>query len=373
MIFNYKTYLKDNKIDFNKLEKDFYYYKSMMECPQNPKYHKEGDVWEHTKLVLNEINFSSNDYNNDLMFLSVLLHDVAKPLCTKEVDGELETKKHSVLGARMTREILWGINRIWDVSWKLREEVSNMILLHSLPVHFLNKSDPDRYIYGSSQVLKNCNLRDLALYDNNGRICEDDRNCSLEAVHLFDQYCAEKGCLNNPKIFPSSNTRFKYFFDHKGFSDYDIYEPFVGNVIMMSGIQGSGKNYTIKKQYPDLPIVGLDETREKLDVEFGESEGEVSQNTKEQCRQLMRQKKNFVFNATNTIKANRARWIKLFRQYGYSITIHYVEKPIEKTLKYNMSRDNYVPREILLEKFSKLEVPTLLECHTLVLDVENIT
>jgi len=376
MIFSHKLYTDGQSIDFDKLEKIFTPYQPMKNCLQNPKYHKEGDVWEHTKLTLKEIvkYFDGmDDYGKNVLFLSALLHDIAKPISTKEVNGELETKKHSVMGARMVREILWGKNRIWTVPWKLREEVSNMVLLHSLPVHFINRADPERSIYGSSQVLVNKQLKILSQADSLGRICEDDKdqNYSIEAIQLFETFCKEKDCWDKVKEFPSDNARFRYFFDHKGLSDYDIFEPYIGNVIMMSGIQGSGKSYTIKEIYSDLPVIGLDETREKLDVEFGEAEGEVSQSVKEQCKELMRAKKDFVFNATNTIKDNRSRWIRLFRQYGYSITIHYVEKPIEKTLINNRNRELKLPDSIILEKFSKLDVPTRLECHRLELDVEE--
>lgn len=209
----------------------------------------------------------------------------------------------------------------------------------------------------------------IAIYYFNAN--KNDIKYSLDAIELFETVCREKDCWVKIKEFPSDNARFRFFFDHKGFSDYDIYEPYIGNVVIMSGIQGSGKNYTIKEVYYDLPVVGLDETRDKLDVEFGEDEGNVSQNVKEQCKVLMREKKDFVFNATNTIKENRARWIRLFRQYGYSITIHYIEKSIEKTLMYNRNRECRLPDEILLEKFSKLDVPTKLECHRLALDIED--
>ena len=195
MKFDYKDYVNGNTIDFNKLEKVFPFYKSMKECPQSPLYHKEGNVWEHTKLTLNNVinHFNDNDYNNNVLFLSTLLHDVAKHLCTKEVNGELETKKHSVLGARMVREILWGKDRIWEVSWKMREEVSNMVLLHALPVRFLDKVDPDRYIHGSSQVLINKQLRALSLADSEGRICENpnDKKYALDAIELFELFCEE--------------------------------------------------------------------------------------------------------------------------------------------------------------------------------------
>ena len=87
----------------------------------------------------------------------------------------------------------------------------------------------------------------------------------------------------------------------------------------------------------------------------------------------MREGKTFVFNATNTVKDTRAKWIRLFRDYDYQVIIHYVEKPFEVILKQNKQRTGaaVIPEGVIREKLAHLDVPTKLECHELVLDVPS--
>lgn len=51
----------------------------MNNTPQNPKYHREGSVFIHTKMVVTEIMKSATPENAELLFFSALLHDIAKP------------------------------------------------------------------------------------------------------------------------------------------------------------------------------------------------------------------------------------------------------------------------------------------------------
>lgn len=377
MKWNLNNYiLPNNKIDFDKMELDFAFVKDLINCVQGVKYHSEGNVWIHTKMSL-ECLLDIKEYQEldekekSIVFLAVLLHDIGKPYTTKEEEDQITSKKHSVVGARKSREILWGLNSYLEVSWDVRENVSNLILLHMLPVYFLNKQDPFYSVYASSYVIKNKWLYILSLADSRGRICldEKDKETAEEAIELFSMFCKENGCYENEKSFPSVNAKFRYFFERNGSPDFDRFEEDKGEVIIMSGLSGSGKSYDIKKLYNSLQIIGLDETRGNLDLRYGEDEDEVLRSAKEQCKELMRKNINFVFNATNLVKDRRSKWIRLFRQYGYKITIHYVEKTLKQTLKQNKNREAVVPESVILERFERIDIPTQLECHNLILNV----
>ena len=51
----------------------------MSNTQQNPKYHREGSVFIHTKMVVSEIMKAATPENAELFFFSALLHDIAKP------------------------------------------------------------------------------------------------------------------------------------------------------------------------------------------------------------------------------------------------------------------------------------------------------
>ena len=79
---------------------------------QSPDYHPEGDVFEHTMLLLSHL-----DAPSETLAYGCLLHDVAKPSCFRR-DGERVTfYGHTEKGAVMAEEILKRLKRgrgVWE-------------------------------------------------------------------------------------------------------------------------------------------------------------------------------------------------------------------------------------------------------------------
>ena len=70
--------------------------------PQPEQYHAEGDVAEHTKLA---IEACGPDCDPDLLW-AALLHDVGKPLVTKDDDDKITAHGHHAVGAEIAEGIL---------------------------------------------------------------------------------------------------------------------------------------------------------------------------------------------------------------------------------------------------------------------------
>jgi tRNA nucleotidyltransferase/poly(A) polymerase len=76
---------------------------AMKGCKQPEQFHPEGDVFEHTRLML---QFLRENVSVPLVF-SVLFHDVAKPrTATVDETGRIRFSGHDRLGAEMTEEIM---------------------------------------------------------------------------------------------------------------------------------------------------------------------------------------------------------------------------------------------------------------------------
>lgn len=98
---------------------------------QNEQYHREGDVWVHTMLVLDNAAAERNNAKQPLMFmLSALCHDLGKAV-TSSVDdsGITHSYRHESEGLPIVSRFL---ERLTD-NKKLTEYVLNMTEMHMQP------------------------------------------------------------------------------------------------------------------------------------------------------------------------------------------------------------------------------------------------
>lgn len=110
-------------------------------CPQDPRWHPEGDVWTHTRHCLDAFAAElTGDRREDLVVgLAVLCHDLGKPGTTESVDGRVRALGHEDLGAELTTAFL---ARLTD-SAPLVAEVVPLVREHMRPatLHRARASD----------------------------------------------------------------------------------------------------------------------------------------------------------------------------------------------------------------------------------------
>jgi poly(A) polymerase len=88
---------------------------------QSPDYHPEGNVFNHTLLLLNHL-----DTPSETLAYGCLLHDVAKPVCLRQEADRVTFYGHTEKGAEMAEEILMRLKRSRAVS----ERVSYLVRNH---------------------------------------------------------------------------------------------------------------------------------------------------------------------------------------------------------------------------------------------------
>lgn len=98
--------------------------------PQHSVHHKEGDVWTHTMMVLDECARMRDkaDYPLYLM-LSALVHDYGKIVATEFIKGDYHAYRHEILGDDIIKTF---IKRITNEN-ALSRYVLNMTHLHMKP------------------------------------------------------------------------------------------------------------------------------------------------------------------------------------------------------------------------------------------------
>ena len=347
--------------------------KDMQKTPQNPAWHAEGDVWAHTKMVcgalceIREFQTLPIDERNALA-LAALLHDAGKPLATREENGELVSPGHALKGANLTRALLW---RDLGLSGKkeyqsFREGVCFLIRYHTQPAHILENADPARKarkIAENGSLSKYFSLKNLCLLaqaDEVGRISPEKAE-RIQNVELTKVACIESGAYESPYPFPSPVTKYAYLSGKNVWEDQDLFDDTWGEVILLSGLPGTGKDTYIKNHFPDLPVVSLDDIRREMGVKPGENQGVVVQAAHEKAKELLRKKQPFIWNATSLIPALRKTQVSLFENYGASVKILFLETEWAENLKRDAERKHTVSEKVIADMLSRFIPPEAFE------------
>lgn len=104
--------------------------KALIGVPQNPRYHGEGDVWNHTMLVLDQAAKLRGQVREPFWFMmAAAAHDFGKALCTVEKNGVLHAYDHEQLGLAPAEAFL---RRITTETKGIRY-VLNLVELHMKP------------------------------------------------------------------------------------------------------------------------------------------------------------------------------------------------------------------------------------------------
>lgn len=105
--------------------------------PQSKKYHPEGDVWTHTKLVVDAAaaiarrqNLNSEEAR--ILILSALCHDFGKPATTEvHEDGKITSYKHDEVGVELSRKFLSDLM----ISQEIQDKVTSLVREHMFIHH----------------------------------------------------------------------------------------------------------------------------------------------------------------------------------------------------------------------------------------------
>ena len=145
---------------------------------QNPKYHAEGDVWNHTMLVLDAAVKFRNKAKNPLSFmLSALCHDFGKAVCTEEINGIIHSYGHKSKGLCIIEDFLYRL----DFSKETVDEVLNLCLLHMKPNTIAaNNSSVKSSNKMFSEAFDPVALIYLATADSMGQLPKPDTEKNLE-------------------------------------------------------------------------------------------------------------------------------------------------------------------------------------------------
>jgi len=118
--------------------------KSLIEVPQDPEWHPEGDVFVHTRLVIDRARELIDDlpYPKQVtVMLAALAHDFGKPATTEFIEGRLRSRGHEEAGVPPTETFLDRLNIHSLDGYDVRAQAIALVREHLKPGEFYKKRD----------------------------------------------------------------------------------------------------------------------------------------------------------------------------------------------------------------------------------------
>lgn len=169
-----------NKYPFSLLQ-------DLKKVEQCTKHHPEGNVWNHTMLVVDEAASKKNQSNDPKMFMwSALLHDLGKIPATKVRKGRITAYDHDKLGENLAKDFLTKL----EASDELIYKVSKMVRWH-MQILYVVKDLPYADI---KKMLSETELENIALLSlcdrlGRGKVLPDKKLEEEKNVEIFLEKC----------------------------------------------------------------------------------------------------------------------------------------------------------------------------------------
>lgn len=378
----------------------------LAETRQDQTWHAEGDVLTHTEMVLSEtyelLEGPASHIQGErrlALVLSAVLHDIAKPMTTREreIRGAIRTvaPRHEERGRSYLAPLLAG----QGLAHGTLETLLGLVGYHVEPKALVVK---DR---GAGAYRRLCRVADpellywLELADMRGRTCSDQDE-QIEYVEMFRLFAQEYDSwqrfgsflhLWRSTIsaelsgFPPDTVDLVLANGLRDFEAETIFTPEEAvakshryrddhpEVVITVGPSGSGKSTRVARHLEDHELVSLDEIRE----EIGRSRSDQSHNARvleegrQRLRQHLRDKKRIVWDATSLRRDFRCGVANLAFDYGALVTLVVFHRSVEEYVERNVRRPAEVPGVVIAQQLESTQWPELTEGHRVIVVGEN--
>jgi tRNA nucleotidyltransferase (CCA-adding enzyme) len=126
------------------LDKLFPEINALIDVPQDPEWHPEGDVFVHTRLTIDRARelIDELSYARQVtVMLAALAHDFGKPATTEFIEGRLRSRGHEAAGVPPAESFLKRLNVQTIDGYDVRKQVISLVREHLKPGEFFKKRD----------------------------------------------------------------------------------------------------------------------------------------------------------------------------------------------------------------------------------------
>lgn len=154
---------------------------------QSPQHHPEGNVWNHTMLVVDEAAIRKSQSSSERVFQwAALLHDIGKPETTRVRKGKITAYGHEKLGAQLAEKFL----NTFEESQDFINHVCALIRWHMQVLHVV-KSLPYADIKSMKEQVSPRDVALLGMCDRLGRLGADKKDVE-KSIAEFLEKCREE-------------------------------------------------------------------------------------------------------------------------------------------------------------------------------------
>lgn len=337
----------------------------METCKHSARWHKEGSVINHTRLVYNAMcerikNVKRKDYTewSLIMLSAALFHDIGKISTTyfDEKQGDWCCKSHGEAGEKLFRKVFF------EERLDLREKVAYLIRYHMLLHHTLQKGEEKK----EKELIQLMNglmpIDDIIILhecDCRGSINEENNDDNVKK-HIADI----QNEVNKLKLEGKDNL-------------WKNVTNETAKMYVMIGIPGSGKSTyaeALKEAektngLSSLPIVSRDTIRIEMGMcGYGEKcigtpkqEDEVTRLMKKKIQDYASNGMSFIIDNTSLKSKYRKEYFDYVKKYDIVPIYIYVEAPsLEENFK---RRDGEIDSTIIQRMWDGFEFPNHSECY----------
>ena len=117
---------------------------ALYDCPQDPEWHPEGNVWIHTLMVIDKARALNGDLDRPRLatvMLAAVCHDLGKPATTAIIDGRVKSPNHEAMGVAPATALLDRLNINTLDGFDVRGQVLGLVTEHLRPIAFWKTRD----------------------------------------------------------------------------------------------------------------------------------------------------------------------------------------------------------------------------------------
>lgn len=362
--------------------------------PQDAEWHAEGDVHIHTSMVLDELyediaRSGAAPSGRVCLVLGALLHDIAKPSTTKEMEIRGVLRIAAPRHERLGRNLLGPVLVQWGLTWNEIDTVMGLVGYHHEPKLLVQKNQGVGEYRRVARAVDAHLLYRVARADMAGRVCLD-RAGQIEMTELYRLFAleyeahgwfaqwrdafadagssaeardlsfgeavraAENGTLASPEA--AAHLRFGR-------------PTSVPELVVTVGPSGSGKStWTQRWLVPQgFEVISLDAIREEMSGDRSDQtvNGRVRQAARERVRAGLRAGRKVVWDATSLRADFRGQVAELGVAYGALVTFVLFACSEASLRAANRARPHAVPDAVLTKQLLSWEWPEKNEAHRL--------